>query len=460
MRCAVFIGAVVALIGGCADDKPTAIAVAIATDFEIPKQLDAISITVRQGDAAKGTLLYSLDEKTPGHIGLPGTLVLNANVGENLSENVYIRIDGTLASALVVTRQASLKFVANRVVLLTLELLKSCTEPTSCVSEQTCTARGCASIAVDPHSLPEYTGGSVPQPHTDAGLAPDGPNTDGPNTDGPNTDGPSGCVHPVVQKKCSKGWCTIPAGCFTLGSPADELCRDDGEVPHQVTLTHSFEMQESEVTQKDYLALMGVNPSTAPDQECGPNCPVTELSSAGAVQYCNALSTAAGLANCYSCSDKNHCEVATDYDQWAQLTIYDCPGYRLPTEAEWEYAYRAGTTTAFYFGQISSCSTDPAVEAAAWYRVNTTTLKEVKLFAANPWGLFDLAGNIDERVHDYYKSDYLTPSATDPVGSYTGTSRRTRGGSYDSSPKALRAASRGAGIYPAGVRCVRTLATP
>ena len=275
------LGSTVVSLSGCADLKPTAIAVAIVTDFSLPQELDTLSITVSQGDIHKGNLLYSLDTNTPGHIALPGTLILNAS--DNVRDDVSIEISGTLASTLVIRRQAALKFVKGRVILLTLELLKFCSEPTACTASQTCSATGCIPIEVDSNSLPDYVDGTVPQITRDAGVPPDGSlDADGPSADsepdGPSdgalTDGLDVCVHPVVKKDCTDGWCTIPAGCFTMGSPVEEMCRSDKEIPHSVTLTHSFEIQEKETTQKDYLGLMGANPSTEEDKACGPNCPI------------------------------------------------------------------------------------------------------------------------------------------------------------------------------------------
>ena len=144
--------------------------------------------------------------------------------------------------------------------------------------------------------------------------------------------------------------------------------------------------------------------------------------------------------------------------------IYDCPGYRLPTEAEWEYAYRAGTTTAFYNGPITNCDgSDAKANAIGWYDANSgATTHPVGQKQANDWGLYDMAGNVWEWCHDWWQTSLGSSAVTDPVGSGT-DSRTARGGSCTFRAGALRAAERYFGFPPdfqfrtIGFRCARTL---
>jgi formylglycine-generating enzyme required for sulfatase activity len=181
-----------------------------------------------------------------------------------------------------------------------------------------------------------------------------------------------------------------------------------------------------------------------------------------AVAYCNALSSIRGLDRCYAC-DTQGCDVAPDYDGTTK-TIYDCPGFRLPTEAEWERAYRANTQTAFYNGDISVCDgADPNADKIGWYDENAADqLHPVARKQANAWGLFDLAGNLREWCHDVYVDDLGSSPVNDPGGPASGASRVWRGGSYGGIVRGLRAAFRSQ-ITPEfrcayqGFRCARGL---
>jgi formylglycine-generating enzyme required for sulfatase activity len=133
----------------------------------------------------------------------------------------------------------------------------------------------------------------------------------------------------------------------------------------------------------------------------------------------------------------------------APKTIYDCPGYRLPTEAEWEYAYRAGTTTAYHNGpndatKCDECTVpDTNLSKIAWYCDNAAgTIHTAKQKAANNWGLYDMSGNVFEWCHDGFKADLGPTTVTDPLGPESATDRVVRGGGYLSAPKWHRAAFR------------------
>ncbi len=213
-----------------------------------------------------------------------------------------------------------------------------------------------------------------------------------------------------------RGFVRIPPGSFQMGSPASEQGRYKDEGPqHRVTITRAFLMQATEVTQGQYRALMGKNPSHF--TSCGDNCPVEKVSWHEAVAYCNALSRKEGLEECY------------DGDRLRGL---DCKGYRLPTEAEWEYAARAGSTGARY-GDLDS---------VAWYKGNSgKSTHTVGKKRPNAWGLYDMLGNVLEWCHDW-KGDYSSSSATDPTGPRTGSRRVRRGGSWVNVAGYVRAAIR------------------
>lgn len=207
----------------------------------------------------------------------------------------------------------------------------------------------------------------------------------------------------------------IPAGTFTMGSPSDELGRDSDETQHTVTLTQPFYMQTTEVTQTQWEAVMGSNPSGF--SGC-PTCPVEQISYDDALSYTKQLS----------------------------LLCNDTYTYGLPTEAEWEYAARAGTTTAFYSGDIAPttwpCDYDPNLDLIGWYCFNShRSTHPVAGKAPNAWGLYDMSGNVSEWCQDWYGS-YSSTHEYDPIGSLSGPGRVIRGGSYEDIAAYLRAGDR------------------
>jgi formylglycine-generating enzyme required for sulfatase activity len=275
------------------------------------------------------------------------------------------------------------------------------------------------------------------------------------------------CVHAPVTKECSNGWCKIPPGCFVMGSPATEPCSRYDETQHQVRLTRAFEISEDETTQAEFEDLIGYNPTT-----CGTcdNFPVNSVSWSSAAAYCNALSSKQGLTPCYACTGTVTKPTCFEEPAYEGKGIYDCPGYRLPTEAEWEYAYRAGTTTALHNGAVPDCedlNTD--LDAIGWYKWNASgALHATMLKQPNGWGLYDMAGNVAEWVNDYYVDGGISGSQVDPSVAVPQDKqyafRRLRNGSYKDYPKYQRAAARdsepGAPGWVQenlGFRCARTL---
>lgn len=269
----------------------------------------------------------------------------------------------------------------------------------------------------------------------------------------------STCIHPAVETRCADGWCAIPAGCFVMGAPRDEwgaAARNDVQV--QVTLTHSFEIAQHETTQAEWTAVGFDNPSGMLDGGVGdclePTCPVGNVYWDEAVVYANRLSERRGLPPCYilegcvgtvgrgmKCSAWRHPEGSP----------YLCKGYRLPTEAEWEYAARAGTTSAFYSGDITKypdiyeCSEDKNLDRIGWYCKNSAGLTHpVELKEPNRWGLFDMAGNAPEVLNDYVLGlGYGVGPLVDPIGEVTRKESRTfRGGSARLPAFAARSAYR------------------
>ena len=216
----------------------------------------------------------------------------------------------------------------------------------------------------------------------------------------------------------------IAGGTFMMGSPANEPNRDSDEVQHRVTVS-GFCMGTYPVTQKDYQALMGYNPS----EFKGDMLPVEEVNWYDAIDYCNARSRKEGLAPAYTVSGTNI--------SWNR----SANGYRLPTEAEWEYACRAGTTTPFSTGNAITTS------QANYNREKTTPVGSL---TANAWGLYDMHGNVWEWCWDWYGA-YTSGDQT-TMGAAFGSKRVLRGGSWDNSAQSLRSANRVSGT-PTGSSC-------
>ncbi len=215
------------------------------------------------------------------------------------------------------------------------------------------------------------------------------------------------------------GLLPITAGTFFMGSDAAAGAPYYGDSTtqpvHEVTITQDFWMGEYEVTQAEYQALMAANPSS----HVGPNYPVDSVSWGDARAYCEALTAQEAAAG----------SLPLGYE------------YRLPTEAEWEYACRAGTTTEFNLGSTLDCSdANMAFSAHSNSICNALTTVEVGSFAANGWGLYDMHGNVKEWCLDGYGA-YSPDAAFDPFESI-GPERVVRGGSWGLESEKCRSAYR------------------
>ena len=247
---------------------------------------------------------------------------------------------------------------------------------------------------------------------------------------------------PVVKKsetyaaQIGMKFVPIPAGSFMMGSPPNEPGRYDDETQHKVTISKPFYMQTTQVTQKQWQAIMGNNPSYF--RNAGEDCPVEQVSWDDVQEFIKKLNQKEGTNK-----------------------------YRLPTEAEWEYAARAGTETAIYTGNMKIIGENnaPDLDPIAWYGGNSgvdyeggydsSDWKEKqydhKIAGTHPvgkkkpnaFGLYDILGNVWEWCQDWYDKDYLSGAVTDPTGPSMGRWHRViRGGGWNRHAKYCRSASR------------------
>jgi len=219
---------------------------------------------------------------------------------------------------------------------------------------------------------------------------------------------------PTFTNSLGMKFVRIPSGSFMMGSPSSELGLDGDKTQHRVTLTRPYYMQATEVTQGQWKAVMGNNPSNF--SNCGDNCPVENVSWNDCQEFIRKLNQKEGTNK-----------------------------YRLPTEAEWEYACRAGTETAYSWGNQGDCG--KANYGGSWVSSeckseNPGQTMKVASFGPNVFGLYDMHGNVWEWCSDWY-GDYPGGTVTDPGGPSNGSHRMFRGGSWDFGAGYCRSASRG-----------------
>lgn len=234
-------------------------------------------------------------------------------------------------------------------------------------------------------------------------------------------------------------WIFVRGGNHVLGQPDDSLCRETRQLPDQgkTVWVAPFKMMRHEMTILEWKLLRMNKAILWP---CSDNeCPVNNVSWVEAVLACNKISTRDNLPLCYF----------RDLDKWYQThaDITDCEGYRLPTRAEFEYAYRAGTTTEFYTGAATKCLGYTRAHNISWYRWNSevnsfATTHHVEEKLPNAWGFYDMAGNVEEWVNDAYDSTDMVAMG----GYWSSSSGQVQAGAYQ--PRAKRVSS-----ITTGFRC-------
>jgi len=248
----------------------------------------------------------------------------------------------------------------------------------------------------------------------------------------------------VITTKTGVEMVRVPGGWFAMGSAAGAA----DEAPVHRVWVDGLLMDRTEVTQDQFRRLEISDPSHFK----GPRRPVEHVTFAEVVEFCNERSAAEGLRPCYR----------LDRERGTWACDFDASGYRLPTEAEWEYACRAGTATDRFFA-----AGEPALKRYAWYAANSSkTTHPVGQKQPNPWGLYDMYVNVAEWCNDWYDPNYYrTSPARNPRGPAKARLVVLRGGSWNSKPRHCRSAAR-AGEDPrfhdacfpkdtTGFRCVR-----
>jgi formylglycine-generating enzyme required for sulfatase activity len=233
----------------------------------------------------------------------------------------------------------------------------------------------------------------------------------------PSTEPPPTATGSVVKTKCGSDMVEIPPGQFTMGWK-------DGPVdvkPEHTVKSDGFLIDQHEITQEVYEAVVGKNAS----RHKNPKNPVEQVTWTGAARFCNARSLKEGLTPCY------------DTNTWE--CDFSATGYRLPTEAEWEYACRAGSTTQYYYGDNPE-----ELKSYAWFETNSDGHPHpVAQRKPNAWNLFDMAGNVWEWCNDYYSAKYYRVSPEDnPRGPKEGEKRVLKGGAWSTTAASCTSWSR------------------
>jgi formylglycine-generating enzyme required for sulfatase activity len=251
-----------------------------------------------------------------------------------------------------------------------------------------------------------------------------------------------------------------------MGSPLDEPGHQESETSHRVIITHRFAIQNHEVTREDYR-IYNLRPP-ADFEDCGAHCPAVNVTWWNAIEYANARSNQDELEECYVITGEGPNKRAT----WP--SGFDCEGYRLATEAEWEYAARAGESRSVWGGFITEMGRTPvdpllapvaiygansaveypnAEQCSSWSPVGTHCGPSVaSQRPANPWGLSDMLGNAAEWVWDFHAPLPADPQ-TNPTGPADGTDHVVRGCSYRDTGSRCRLAAR-QGVPTVGMRSV------
>jgi len=223
----------------------------------------------------------------------------------------------------------------------------------------------------------------------------------------------------VIDKNTKIRMVVLPGGSFNMGSIGHEW---DEKFIHTVRLD-GFCMSATEITQFQFKSIMGYNVGYFRGDD---NLPIEQITWHEAAYFCNRLSDETGRERCYN------------EETW--VCDFSKNGFRLPTEAEWEYACRAGTTTVYYTG-----NGDETLQTAAWYRDNSDKRTHpVGQKEPNTWGLYDMLGNVWEWCNDWYSEDYYRKSPeVNPRGPEKGTFVVIRGGAWAYYPYPTRSSHRG-----------------